>query len=81
MKKLLRVLVVLSLLVVVSACTLGIFGARPVSSLYCENFLIYDLCAQDLDGDGVVEYVYFEDSRDVFIYRKGTDAEIPTDLV
>jgi len=81
MKKLLRVLVVLSLLVVVSACTLSIFGARPVSSLYCENFLIYDMCSQDLDGDGVVEYVYFEDSRDVFIYRKGTDAEIPTDLV
>jgi hypothetical protein len=38
------------------------------------------MCAQDLNGDGVVEYVYFEDTKNVFMYREGTDVDIPTDL-
>jgi len=36
------------------------------------------MCAQDLDGDGVVEYVYFSDSLDVFMFRDGADQNIPS---
>ena len=80
MKKTFHLFLTLTLLIVVPACTIDFFGTRPVSSLYCENFLIYDMCAQDLNGDGVVEYVYFEDTKNVFMYREGTDVDIPTDL-
>tara|TARA_B100001105_G_scaffold171262_1_gene137833 strand:- start:85 stop:519 length:435 start_codon:yes stop_codon:yes gene_type:complete len=76
-----KLLLVLPLLVAALACTLGVFGARSVSSLYCKNFLIYDMCAQNLGGYGVVEHVYSEDSGHVFIYRKGTDEEIATEFV
>ena len=80
MKKTFHLFLTLTLLIVVPACTIGFFGKRPGSSLYCENFLIYDMCAQDLNGDGVVEYVYFEDTKNVFMYREGTDVDIPRDL-
>ncbi len=81
MKKMFRLFLPLTLLIAVPACTISFFAKRPVSSLYCENFLIYDMCAQDLNGDGVVEHVYFEDTKNVFMYREGTDADIPRDLI
>lgn len=60
-----------------NACGLARLGDFPVSNLYCDNFLIYDMCAEDLNRDGVVEYVFFEDSLDVFMYREGAEASIP----
>lgn len=66
--------------ITLAGCQLVDHGVRPVSNLYCDNFLVYDICAQDLNRDGVVELVYFEDSREVFMYRDGADAEIPTGL-
>jgi|TARA_B110000263_G_C15177600_1_gene449992 hypothetical protein len=53
---------------------------RPVNALVCDNFLIYDMCAQDMDADGVVEYVYFENSDKVFLYRVGTQEGLPANL-
>lgn len=55
-------------------------GARPVSSLYCDNFLIYDMCARDLSGNGVVDLVYFTDTMEVFMFRPGTENRVPTTL-
>ena len=55
-------------------------GARPVSSLYCDNFLIYDMCARDLSGNGVVDLVYFTDTLEVFMFRPGTERRVPNDL-
>ena len=53
---------------------------RPVNALYCDNYLIYDMCAQDLNRDGVVELVYFTDSLEVFMYREGAGDNIPDNL-
>ena len=52
----------------------------PVANLYCDNFLIYDMCAQDIDGDGIVEWVYFEDTNEIFLVREGVEEPLPTEL-
>lgn len=54
--------------------------AAPANSLYCDNFMIYDMCARDTNRDGTVEYVYFEDSNEIFLYREGTDRRLPRGL-
>ncbi len=54
--------------------------SMPAASLYCGGFLIYDMCTQDIDHDGVVEFVYFQDSNEVFLYREGVEAQRPPQL-
>lgn len=78
-QKLLLVALILSL---VAACTSAPGDSRrPVSTLYCDNFLIYEICAQDLDDDGIVELVYFEDTYEVFLWREGADRRLPANLL
>lgn len=55
-------------------------GPIPVSTLYCDSFLIYDMCAQDLDQDGVVELVYFADTSEVFLWRGDSHEHLPDNL-
>ncbi|HJO12592.1 MAG: hypothetical protein QGG67_07250 [Gammaproteobacteria bacterium] len=65
-----------------SSC--GVFfseGERPVNVLVCDSFLVYDMCAQDLDADGVVEFVYFDDNYEIFLYRAGTEDRVPDNLI
>tara|TARA_B100001029_G_scaffold71997_1_gene58759 strand:+ start:118 stop:423 length:306 start_codon:yes stop_codon:yes gene_type:complete len=38
------------------------------------------MCAEDMDNDGVVEHVYFSDTLEVFLYRKGAKESIPDRL-
>jgi hypothetical protein len=63
-----------------TACASSFELQRPVSDLYCDNFLIYEICAQDIDGDGEVEMVYFTDTNEVFLYRNGTETWLPASL-
>ena len=70
--------VFLSLVLV--GCQYTYDGKRPVNALYCDNYLIYDMCAQDLNGDGRVELVYFEDSLEVFMFRPGAERRVPRNL-
>lgn len=51
-----------------------------LSTLYCDNFLIYDMCAQDIDADGVVELVYFSDTNEIFLLREGAEDSVPENL-
>ena len=73
-------LVSLSLLSLTACGFWGGTGEFPVTSLYCDNFLIYRLCARDMDNDGVVEFVYFQESEEVFMWRPGARDEIPADM-
>ncbi len=70
-----RSLLIATVFLGLNACSFSAFG--PVSNVYCDNFLVYDMCAQDLNGDGEVEYVYFADSLDVFMYREGGIDNVP----
>ncbi len=45
-------------------------GINPVSSLYCDGFMIYTMCAEDVTGDGVVDLFFFEDDDQIFFYRE-----------
>ncbi|MFM1895311.1 MAG: hypothetical protein RLZZ385_385 [Pseudomonadota bacterium] len=63
-----------------SACLSSPQFQQPVSHLFCDNFLVYDMCAQDTDRDGTVELIYFSDTHDVFLYREGTQHQLPDGL-
>lgn len=71
----------LTLFVLLTACASGERErALPVNTLVCDSFLIYDMCAQDLNGDGEVEFVWFADTYEVFLFREDTAHRVPDDL-
>ncbi len=41
------------------------------SLLYCDSFMLYTMCAEDLNRDGEVDLFFFEDDDQIFFYRKG----------
>lgn len=52
----------------------------PKNAFYCDNFLVYDMCVRDMNRDGIAEYIYFENSNEIFLYREGTTGRIPRNL-
>ena len=51
---------------------MSIENNRPkLSLLYCDSFMIYTMCAEDLNRDGEVDLFFFEDDDQIFFYRKG----------
>lgn len=63
-----------------AACAGSFVGERPVNDLYCDNFLIYEMCARDTNRDGIVDYTYFEESKEIFMYRDRLPRRIPAGL-
>ena len=63
-----------------AACGSLVGSLRPLNAEYCDNFLIYDMCARDTNRDGVVEVVYFTDTREVFMYHPESEGNYPSDL-
>ena len=63
-----------------AACGSLVSGLRPLNAEYCDYFLIYDMCARDTNRDGVVEVVYFTDTREVFMYHPESEGIYPSDL-
>ena len=63
-----------------AACGSLVSGVRPLNAEYCDNFLIYDMCARDTNRDGIVEVVYFTDTREVFMYHPESEGKYPSDL-
>lgn len=70
----------LLLAALLAACGSLSEGARPVSSNYCDSFLVYDMCARDLSGNGIVDLVYFTDTLEVFMYSPGAEDDMPSEL-
>ena len=75
-----RVALLVCSLVLLNACAGSFLVERPANNHYCDNFLIYEMCIQDTDGDGLVEYTYFGESREVFMFREGAEDMLPTDM-
>jgi hypothetical protein len=44
----------------------------------CGSFFVYDMCMTDARGDQRVDYIYFADSKEVFMYSAG--ASLPREL-
>jgi hypothetical protein len=55
-------------LVLVSACAPVDQRSAPFGFISCERFFIYDLCLSDLDEDGAVDFMYFDDTKEIFMY-------------
>ncbi|WP_439102070.1 hypothetical protein [Congregibacter sp.] len=53
---------------VLSACVSTPENTRPPGVEHCESFFIYVLCISDFDADGQVDYMYFDDTREIFMY-------------
>ena len=80
-KVILRVTSLLGLILSLVGCnSIRLVSTTPTNNVYCDNFLIYEMCAEDLDNDGIVEYVYFADTVEVFLYRQGARDSIPDRL-
>lgn len=67
--------------ILLAACQSMPEGERPANALYCDNFMVYGMCARDVNKDGVVDYVYFEESEQAFMFRPGAERLFPRNLV
>jgi hypothetical protein len=64
----LRRTTILLLVLWLGACASTPGNVRPPGKEHCESFFIYVLCISDLDADGQVDYMYFDDTREIFMY-------------
>jgi hypothetical protein len=60
-------------LLLISLCFIGC-ASTPQNSVLpgiqrCESFFIYILCITDLNQDGSVDFMYFDDTREIFMYE------------
>ena len=61
----------------IASCSGANLGDRPVNDLYCDNFVLYEMCARDSNRDGIVDYTYFQESKEIFMYRSRLPRRIP----
>lgn len=71
------VLLLGALALATAGCHYSYDGRRLANNRYCDSFMIYDMCAVDPNRDGRVDFVYFEDSDEVFMYSEGGLARKP----
>ena len=64
-----RLIALLSGYLLLVGCSTANLADRPVNDLYCDNFVLYEMCARDSNRDGVVDYTYFQESKEIFMYR------------
>lgn len=72
-----RVIALLSGYLLLAACSTANLADRPVNDLYCDNFVLYEMCARDSNRDGIVDYTYFQESKEIFMYRDRLPRRIP----
>lgn len=65
-----RCLTLLFVALLLGGCATTPDDVRPAGKEHCESFFIYVLCISDLDMDGQVDYMYFDDTRDIFLYAE-----------
>ena len=51
--------------------TPSIMPQQAVGKTVCDTYLIQSMCVQDLQGDGVVDLIYFTDTKEIFMYQNG----------
>ena len=51
--------------------TPSIVPQQAVGKTVCDTYLIQSMCVQDLQGDGVVDLIYFTDTKEIFMYQNG----------
>jgi hypothetical protein len=72
-----RVILLLSGCLLLAGCSGTNLANRPANNLYCDNFVLYEMCARDSNRDGIVDYTYFQESKEIFMYRDRLPRRIP----
>ena len=72
-----RVIALLIGCLLLAGCSTVNLVDRPVNNLYCDNFVLYEICARDSNRDGIVDYTYFQESKEIFMYRDRLPRRIP----
>ncbi len=43
-------------------------GLKPaLTDTFCDSYFVYSMCARDIDHDGLADFMYFEDTREIFM--------------
>lgn len=73
-----RLLCSLAAMVLMTACasTGTVEIPEPPGRLSCDTILIYEMCVQDVSGDGRVDLMYFSDTMEIFMYREGMENQV-----
>ena len=63
----------LAVVLVLAGCaqTASIGQPQAAGKTVCDTYLIQGMCVRDLQGDGVVDLIYFTDTKEIFMYRSG----------
>jgi hypothetical protein len=72
-----RTVVLLGGYLLLAGCSTAHLANRPANALYCDNFVLYEMCASDSNRDGIVDYTYFQESKEIFMYRDRLPRRIP----
>ncbi len=67
-------------IIFLSACSTTPPTGTNFSQVFCDRYLIYPLCAQDITGNGRTDLVYFEDSREIFLFNQKHSNSLPNNL-
>ena len=65
--------VLVAVVLVLAGCaqTPSVVPQQAAGKTVCDTYLIQSMCVQDLQGDGVVDLIYFTDTKEIFMYRSG----------
>lgn len=65
--------VILGVVLVLAGCaqTPSMAPQPAAGKTVCDTYLIQSMCVQDLQGDGVVDLIYFTDTKEIFMYQNG----------
>ena len=65
--------VLVAVVLVLAGCaqTPSVVPQRAAGKTVCDTYLIQSMCVQDLQGDGVVDLIYFTDTKEIFMYQNG----------
>jgi hypothetical protein len=65
--------VLVAVVLVLAGCaqTPSMVPQQAAGKTVCDTYLIQSMCVQDLQGDGVVDLIYFTDTKEIFMYQNG----------
>ena len=65
--------VLVAVVLVLAGCaqTPSVVPPQAAGKTVCDTYLIQSMCVQDLQGDGVVDLIYFTDTKEIFMYQNG----------
>ena len=63
----------ITLTLLLAGCTAGPFIKKEGTKgkTVCDSYIVLHMCVQDYVGDGIVDMIYFSDTDEIFMYRKG----------